>query len=139
MLVQNTLTDITNNTKMVNAEKAKTRMGSSNMDQDAFLQLLMQQMQNQDPMEPTKNEQFIQQTAQFTQISELQKLNKNQNSSNQIMQASALIGKEVTMTDPDNPNSTIKGVVSEAQIDSKGANLLINNKAYPMNLVQSIK
>lgn len=139
MNVQNVLTDITNNTQKVYAEKAKTRMGESNLDQDAFLQLLMMEIKNQDPLNPMSNKDFIAQQAQFTQISELQKLNKNFDSSNQIVQASALIGKTVTLQDPDNAENSIQGLVSEARIDSKGANVVINDKEYPVDLIQSIR
>jgi flagellar basal-body rod modification protein FlgD len=43
---------------------------------DAFLKLLVAQMQNQDPLEPQSNEQFIQQLAQLTQVEELMDMNK---------------------------------------------------------------
>ena len=43
---------------------------------DAFLKLLVAQMQNQDPLEPQSNEEFIQQLAQLTQVEELMDMNK---------------------------------------------------------------
>lgn len=139
MTVQNVLTDITNNTQKVYAEQNATKKGNSSLDQDAFLQLLMMEMKNQDPLNPTSNKEFIAQQAQFTQVSELQKLNKSLGVSNQLMQASSLIGKQVTLQDPNSPDKTIEGMVSEARIDSKGANVLINDKEYPISLVKGIK
>ena len=133
------LVDITNSTTKVRAEKAAQSTGKSDLDQDAFLQLLMAQMKNQDPLKPMDSSQFLSQQAQFTQISELQKLNKSVSSSNQMIQASSLIGKQVGLTDPNNPDNIISGVVSEAVVDSKGANVVINGNTYPLTNVLSIK
>ena len=44
--------------------------------QDAFLKLLLVQLQNQDPMEPVKNSDFIAQLAQFSSLEQLQHINK---------------------------------------------------------------
>ena len=45
--IENTLTNIKNNTAKVNAENAKNNVGRTELDQNAFLQLLMVQLQNQ--------------------------------------------------------------------------------------------
>lgn len=135
----NTLMDITNSTAKVQAEKNAKTAGSSDMGQDAFLQLLMAQLKNQDPLNPTDSNQFMSQQAQFTQISELQKLNKSMASSNQIMQASSLIGKEVSLPDPDDFEKTVSGKVSEAKINAKGATVVVNGKEYPLDSVLSVK
>ena len=135
----NTLMDITNSTAKVQAEKNAKTAGSSDMGQDAFLQLLMAQLKNQDPLNPTDSNQFMSQQAQFTQISELQKLNKSMASSNQIMQASSLIGKEVSLPDPDDSEKTVSGKVSEAKINAKGATVVVNGKEYPLDSVLSVK
>lgn len=65
------------------------------MGQDAFLQLMMVQLQNQDPLEPTDQDQMLAQQAQFTQIEKLDNLTKVISQSNQLLQASSLIGKSV--------------------------------------------
>ncbi|OGI18074.1 MAG: hypothetical protein A2287_09640 [Candidatus Melainabacteria bacterium RIFOXYA12_FULL_32_12] len=142
MNVQDSMTNIVNSTAKVNAEKSQERVGQSTMDQDSFLQLLMMQLKYQDPLNPMGNTEFISQQAQFTQISEIQKLNKNMSNvanTNEIMQASSLIGKEVTITDPENSKNTITGAVTEAKISDKGTNIVINNTEYPINSIRSIK
>ena len=133
------LVDITNNTTKVQAEKASKTTGTSELGQDAFLQLLMAQMKKQDPLNPTDSSQFMSQQAQFTQISELQKRNKSLASSNQIMQASSLIGKNVSLSDPNNTENTISGTVSEAKINSNGASVVVNGNEYSINSILSVK
>lgn len=131
--------DIANNTARTQAEQAKERTTGSEIGQDAFLQLLITQLKNQDPMNPMNNSEFLSQQAQFTQISELQKLNKTMSSTNEMMQASSLIGKNVQLTDPNNSLNILSGTVSEAKIDSGGASIVINGESYPLSNVISIK
>ncbi|MEI8389228.1 MAG: flagellar hook capping FlgD N-terminal domain-containing protein [bacterium] len=137
--ITNSLTTLQNNTAAVQAQKNAKTAGSSDMGQDAFLQLLMAQLKNQDPLNPTDSNQFMSQQAQFTQISELQKLNKSVTSSNQMMQASTLIGKDVSLTDPNDTKKTISGTVSEAKINSSGASVVVNGNEYPLNNILSVK
>ncbi len=51
--------------------------GSINMDKNDFLQLLMAQLQNQDPMSPEDPKDFVSQLAQFSSLE--QQINSNQN------------------------------------------------------------
>lgn len=139
MNVTETLTQLKNSTAAVNAQRAKENMGKTELDGDAFLQLMMIQLQNQDPTNPMNSDQFLAQQAQFTQVQELQSLNKNLSGVNEMMQASSLIGKDVTLEDPDNPLNSINGIVTEAQINADGAAIVINDTAYPLSKIQSVK
>jgi len=56
---------------------------SQEMGQDAFLKLLMAEMQNQDPMDPMDNKDTIAQMAQFTTVEQLGKINKTIEDSNE--------------------------------------------------------
>ena len=49
----------------------------TNLGKDAFLKLLVAQMENQDPLNPQSNEEFIAQLSQFTQVEQLLNLNEN--------------------------------------------------------------
>ncbi|QGT78010.1 hypothetical protein GM160_03375 [Guyparkeria halophila] len=70
-----------------------------NLDQTDFLKLLTTQMQNQDPMKPMDNTQFVAQMAQFSSLEGITQLNETVSGfqesvqSNQVMQASSLVGK----------------------------------------------
>ncbi len=69
---------------------------------DAFLNLLITQLQNQDPLDPTDSVEFTAQLAQFSSLEQLGNVNDNlkllQNFQASInnSQAVALIGKEIT-------------------------------------------
>lgn len=90
---------------------------SNELGQDAFLQLMITQMKNQDPLAPQSNSEFVAQLAQFSSVQGLEKLNTNFNSftsgfqSNQALQASSLVGRSVSVE----TNSSIlaaNGIVS---------------------------
>jgi flagellar basal-body rod modification protein FlgD len=74
---------------------------TNDLGQDAFLQLMITQMKNQDPLSPQKNSEFVAQLAQFSSVQGLEKLNTNFNTfssgfqSNQALQASSLVGRSV--------------------------------------------
>ncbi len=48
-----------------------TATGTTDLGEDTFLRLLTTQMQNQDPLEPMSNEEFVSQLAQFSSLEEL--------------------------------------------------------------------
>jgi len=75
---------------------------SQELDRDAFLNLLITQLQNQDPLNPTDSTEFTAQLAQFSSLEQLGNVNQNlkqlqdfQASINNS-QAVSLIGKEIT-------------------------------------------
>ncbi len=73
----------------------------SELGQDAFMKLMITQLQNQDPFKPMENGAFLTQIAQFSSVTGIDNLNKSFSSvasalySNQALQASALVGRSV--------------------------------------------
>lgn len=71
------------------------------MGKDAFLQLLVTQMKNQNPLDPQDNTQFVSQLAQFSSLESMQNLTASVDSistsyqSSQALQASSLVGRSV--------------------------------------------
>lgn len=54
----------------------RSRSSSSVLDKDAFLQLLVAQLKNQNPMNPQNSNEFIGQMAQFSTLEALQNIEK---------------------------------------------------------------
>ncbi len=132
------LNDLKSQTEKNLYENRKT--GTSELGQDAFLQLMMKQLQYQDPLNPMDNTQMLQQQAQFTQIAELQKMNIAINSSNQFTYASSLVGKTVTFINPEDSEETLEGKVTEAKIYSNGTTVIVDgDKEYPISNITGIK
>ncbi len=74
---------------------------TQSLGENDFLTMMMAQLKNQDPLNPMDNTQFVAQLAQFSQVQGIQNMNTTMTSlsqsmtSNQALQASSLIGKQV--------------------------------------------
>ncbi|MBB2495869.1 flagellar hook assembly protein FlgD [Aquipseudomonas ullengensis] len=74
---------------------------SNELGKNQFLELLVAQLNNQNPLEPQANGEFIAQLAQFSQVEGIEKLNTSMGSlltgyqSSQALQASSLVGHTV--------------------------------------------
>ncbi|MVW88804.1 flagellar hook assembly protein FlgD [Pseudomonas sp. PB101] len=91
----------TNTTTDGLASAAGSASGNQALGKDAFLQLLVTQLKNQNPLEPQDNGAFVAQLAQFSSLEGITTLNdtvsglaSNYNSS-QALQASSLVGRSV--------------------------------------------
>lgn len=106
-------------------EKSKGELGKQD-----FLLLMIQQLQNQDPLEPMKNEDFIAQLAQFNSLEQMQNLNKTMESLGNLQilaQTSSMVGKTVTATSADGA-SVIGGTVSSVDFSSGTATLVVTGQ-----------
>lgn len=114
---------------------ARTTNPKSQLKVEDFINMMVTQLQNQDPMEPTKNEQLLTQMSQIGQLQSQQDLTANQKLltesiktmvlQNNIGAASNLIGKDVegTSTDVDGDVTKVAGQVEGVSIKD-GAVLL---------------
>jgi flagellar basal-body rod modification protein FlgD len=92
---------------------------AGSLDYDAFLQLLIAQMKNQDPTKPTDPAQFVAQLASFSNVEQAIKTNTKLDALMTTMamsQAEGLIGRTVTSDD-----GTITGTVAGIRVISGGA------------------
>jgi flagellar basal-body rod modification protein FlgD len=102
-----------------------TKMKLGTMD---FIKMMVTQLQNQDPMEPMKNQELL---AQMSQIGQLQTANDLQESmkglvlQNQIGSAGNLIGKQVKGADE--KGQEIAGVVSSIRVQNGSVLLELEN------------
>lgn len=124
-----------NNATTTTAEKKETK-GTTNLGQDAFLQLLIAEMQHQDPLEPTTNTEWISQMATFSQLEELQSLSKTTENT----QIFSLVGKTVIVSTEDaSGNKQLKeGVVDFINMSGGTAKFSIDGALYSMSELYSV-
>ena len=103
-----------------NSLKKATSSDNNGMDKDAFLQLLVAQMQYQDPLEPTSNTEYISQYAQFSQVEQMQ----NMAATSELARATSLVGQEVYIK---TTNSKGEPQLKYGKVDYV---VFENNKAY---------
>lgn len=120
------------------AEVSKKK--NDELGKDAFLQLLVTQMQNQDPLNPTEDTEFISQLATFSSLEQMQ----NMNASMQVSQASSLIGKQVTWQEVDETGSmrTFYATVESVRVDGSTVYLVVDSttgKEITMSQVKLIE
>ena len=93
-----------------------------------FIKMMITQLQNQDPMEPAKNQELL---AQMSQIGQLQSATSLQESlkgmvlQNQIGSASSLIGK--TVQGLDSQDDPVTGVVNSVKVADDGVSLELDS------------
>lgn len=102
-------------------EAAAAEASGNELGQTAFLELMITQMENQDPLSPQENSEFIAQLAQFSSVEGLERLNSNFDSftssfiSNQALQASSLVGRSVSV--PSSEATLVEGNFVGGTID----------------------
>lgn len=85
--------------------KDKPKKSSEEMGKQDFLTLFTAQLQNQNPLDPVKNEAFVAQLAQFSQLEALTNMQTSLEkfvtamSAERMLGSAALIGKKVSVTD----------------------------------------
>lgn len=119
-----------------NSLKNKTKTNNSGMDKDAFLQLLVAQMQYQDPLEPTSNTEFISQYAQFSQVEQMQ----NMAASTDLARASTLVGQQVYIKTTTSAGDTkyVEGKVDYVVYENGKAYLSINESLYSLEDLDTV-
>jgi len=104
---------------------AQTTLGK-----DAFLKLLVAQLQYQNPMEPVDSSQFMAQTAQFSMVEKLEAMAAQTDAlvaGEASQRAAGLLGRQVTYLDDSGATQT--GVVTGTKLGSDGPVLLLGDKA----------
>ena len=106
-----------------------TQMAADSSEQMRFdyLNLLVTQLRNQNPLEPMDNNQMASQLSQFAQLEQLESINSTFGkvlAATQVTQAATLVGKEVSFYSPDDGSSRT-GVVDRVEFDSGEVRLLV--------------
>lgn len=97
-----------------------------------FLNLLVAQLNNQDPLSPQSNGEFIAQLAQFSQVEGIEKLNASMGSllsgyqSSQALQASSLVGRKVIVPTEKALVDTSESFKASLVLPTSSSNVYVN-------------
>jgi len=106
--------------------------------QQQFLQLLVAQIQYQDPLEPVKQEQFIQQLAQFSTLEGIEKLNAQFSDMFELQQltdGAQLVGRDVRFQIDGEP---FTGRVDEVTTIDGRLTLGVDGRFIPLSSIEAI-
>jgi flagellar basal-body rod modification protein FlgD len=114
--------------------------GNPNLDQNAFLKLLVAQLKYQDPSKPMDASQMMAQTATYTEIEKLsamQTAQQNMVSAQKLQAAADLVGRTITYTTSDGHTGT--GVVASATLSGSEPTLKVGNTDVPLSSVTEVR
>ncbi|MBC7526882.1 MAG: flagellar hook capping protein [Chthonomonadaceae bacterium] len=127
---------VTNNTRAASTGAidgaVNSATGGQALGQGAFLKLLVTQLQNQDPLSPQDQTQFLAQLAQFSTVEGVTNLSTSQ----QKMQGAELLGKTIAANVVVNGVEVpVIGIVSSVHFENNGVSLRV--KGYDADIKMS--
>jgi flagellar basal-body rod modification protein FlgD len=125
------------------AASSKSQNGSANsldnIDISQFLQMMLTELQNQDPLNPMQNSQIMQELGQMQQITASNKLTSTLDGmalGQSLSNATSLIGKSIDgIDDSGNPAA---GVVSKVSVSNSTAKVYVGSQVVSLNNVQDV-
>ena len=111
--------------------KGETK-ANKELGKNEFLNLLVAQLNNQNPLEPQGNGEFIAQLAQFSQVEGIEKLNTSMGSlltgyqSSQALQASSLVGRKVIIPSDKAVVDTSESFKASLVLPTSSSNVYVN-------------
>lgn len=121
-------------------------VGNSQLGKNAFLQLMVAQMKNQDPLNPSSNTQFVAQLAQFSSLEQMQNVAQEDAaiqttlgqllSLSQVNFAHQLLGTKVTVNSAN--GTQVQGTVSAVSYNNGSPEMIVNGTKYPMSALQQM-
>jgi len=116
----------------VPATASSTTGMASLLQPTTFLNLLVDELKYQDPLNPTSSTDFMNQIAQLSQVEQLQSVS----TSSQFSEAASLLGK--TVTGADSNGDVITGVVTGVSKGANGPTLQVGANFIDLTAVKSI-
>jgi flagellar basal-body rod modification protein FlgD len=112
---------------------------NSALGQDQFLELLVTQLRNQDPLNPITNEDFIAQLAQFSTLQGITDLNTSFGSLlklQQLTQGASILGRTATFTDSSGLLQTAQ--ITALNLSDGNIQFLSGDQTIPIDNVQQV-
>jgi flagellar basal-body rod modification protein FlgD len=104
---------------------SSSAINTPTLDYNAFLQLLLAQMKNQDPLNPTDSTEYVSQLASFSNVEQGLKTNAKLDqllTVSNLSQAGTLVGHTLTSAD-----GSTSGIVQAVRIDSTGSTAIFTD------------
>ena len=125
--------------------KSKDEPKKNELGKNAFLELMVAQLNNQNPLEPTDNQAFVAQLAQFSSVEGIDNLNStaesmmSQLNSTSALQASSLVGQSVIVDGNETGLLMGGGIVSGySELQASAANMRLQIKSKSGELLEQI-
>lgn len=118
--------------------------GQEELGKNQFLDLMIAQMNNQDPLDPAKNEDFIAQLAQFSTVEGIENMNKSMAGmaaamqSSLAVQASSLVGRSV-MVPSNQAVLGANGLSGSVDVPQTSGNVVMEISGVNGELVRNIE
>lgn len=124
------------NTTRADSYNTTKKDKSTDLDKDAFLQLLVTQMKYQDPLNPGDSTEYMSQLAQYSSLEATMNISDSIEMSNGLN----LVGQYVIMntTDAAGNKQMVSGLVQYATVKNGEVLLSINDTYYPASDLDSV-
>ena len=159
MSVTSEITNMQNQTAFYKLQEERANSATRNPgmknDSNMFLTLMLKQLEQQDPTQPTDNTQWLSQLAQYSSLEQMTQMNEgltkcmnymssmynDMSVNSEITQTLSLIGKEVTIKDPDDPAGVkkITGTVTEANFEDGTGKVKVGDNFYSIANILAVK
>ncbi len=120
------------------------RQANDDLGEDAFLKLVITQMQNQDPMKPMENGEFLSQLAQFQSVTGIDELKDSVEKmatalqSNQALQASSLVGRWIVAPSDNAELWDEIGMAGSVDVPGSASQVVVSIKSRAGELIKQI-
>jgi flagellar basal-body rod modification protein FlgD len=117
----------------------QTLSATKTLGQEDFLKLLVAQLSTQDPLNPTKDTDFIAQMAQFSSLEQTKTMGDQLSSlrlEQEFLQSNQLLGRTVELQGDD--NTTNSGVVTAMRVEDGTPKIEVNGQLYGLEQVLSV-
>jgi flagellar basal-body rod modification protein FlgD len=128
-------------TDYATTSSSSTSSVTDGLDKNAFMKILITQMQNQDPTQPMDDTQYVSELAQFSSLEQMTNVSDGITALSGMQsttQALALVGKTVSLTVP-GVTDPVTGKVDSIKFESGVPKLVIGGKEYDLSDVTTVQ
>ena len=122
------------------ATSAASGVQTGSQQQLNFLNLLVTQLKNQNPLDPLDSNAMVSQLAQISQVSQMESLNSTFKSvlqTEELKYATALLGKQVSFI-PDSETTAVTGTVTGVEQVDDEVHVLVGDRSVNITKLLSI-